>query len=309
MNETLLKRLKYGFGLAGLAILVAYKSCPGSCQYLSGTLLNIDLTLAGAALMLGYLVLLLGKKELWAGRLIALALGGEVFLIGYQVVNQVFCPYCLGFAATISVLFLLHFRRIRRWLTAILIISGFALFLLGFTGQLFPSYAAQSEPRQLLLPSYGEGPVEVRLYTDYFCGPCQALEKQLVNILPGLVESGKVRLTLVDTPMHKYSGLYAQYFLYALAQRENSFAAAYPIKKLLYKAAEEEIYGEEALKHFLAFSGIEFADIDLMPTLTEYSRLIKEDKVNSTPRMVVVNNGGKESFSGAQEIVTKLKSI
>lgn len=308
MNETTGKWLKWSFGLTGLAILVAYKSCPGSCQYLSGTLLNIDLTLAGAALMLGYLALLLLKKELWSFRLIALALGGEVFLIGYQIVNQVFCPYCLGFAATVIVLFLLHFRQLRRWLTAILIVSGFALFLLGFSGQLLPTYAAQPEP-QLLLPSYGNGPIEVRLYTDYFCGPCQALEKELVNILPGLVESGKVRLTLIDTPMYKYSGVYARYFLYALAQQENSFAKAYPLKKLLFQAAEAEIYGEEALKHYLAFSGIQFADIDLLPTLTEYSRLIKEDRVNTTPRMVLVKNGTKESFSGAQEIFTQLKGL
>ena len=308
MNEKIGKGLKYLLGLAGLAILIIYKSCPGSCQYISGTLLNIDLSLAGAVLMLSYLVLLLFKKELWAFRLIALALGGEVFLIGYQVVNQVFCPYCLSFSAAVIVLFLLHLRQARRLLTGILVISGFVIFLLGFSGQLFPSYAAQPE-QQLLLPSYGEGPVEVRLYTDYFCGPCQALEKDLVNVLPRLVNGGKVKLTLVDTPMYKYSGLYARYFLYALAQRENCFEQAYTIKKLLFKAAKKNVYGEEALKNYLAFSGIEFADTDMLLTLKKYSRLIKEDRVNSTPRMVVVKNGEKESFSGARDIYQHLNKL
>lgn len=301
--------LKYLLAIAGIAILIVYKTCPGSCSFLSGTLAGIDLTVFGVLLMVGYAGLLMMKQETWAFRLLAMAIGGEFFLIGYQCVNQVFCPYCLGYAAIVILLFLLHFEQVRKWMTAALVLAGFSLFLIGFSGQLFPSYAAETPPQIELMPAYGDGAIEVRLYTDYFCGPCQALEKELDALLPQLIQNEKLKIVFVDTPMYKYSGLYARYFLYALAGSQNNFERSRKLKQLFFKAAKEEVYGEAALKNYLAFSGIEYVDVDLMPTLTEYSRLIKEDRINATPRMVVVNNGEKESYSGAKDIFEKLKVL
>ncbi len=249
------------------------------------------------------------EKDVWAFRLLSMALGGEFFLIGYQCVNQVFCPYCLGYAAIVILLFLLHLERVRKWMTAALVLSGFVLFLIGFSGQLFPSYAAEMPPQVELMPAYGTGSIEVRLYTDYFCGPCQALEGKLNALLPQLMQNKKLKIVFVDTPMYKYSGLYARYFLYSLAVSQNSFEQSHKLKQLFFKAAKEEVYGEEALKNYLAFSGVEYVAVDLMPTLTEYFRLIQEDKVNSTPRMVVVTDDGKESYSGEKDIFERLKVL
>ena len=286
MNKDLNRCLRCLLGLSGLIILAVYKTCPGSCSSLSGSLASIDLTFVGAALMVAYLIFLLLKFDVWAFRLIALACGGEVFLIGYQLVNQVFCLYCLCFAAAVFALFLMHLKQARRVLTAGLLIGGFVLFLVGFSGRIFPAYGGQQAMEEQLVPSYGEGNVEFRLYTDYFCWPCRAMEKELDILLPKLLESGKVRITFVDTPIHSQTGTYARYFLYALKEQGNDFAAALELRKLLFRAAEEKIEDEQELQGFLASAGVDYEPFDLMPTLREYSRLINDDRVASTPRMV-----------------------
>ena len=52
-------------------------------------------------------------------------------------------------------------------------VSGlFTMILTGLIVAGIGSTAEQDPP----FPSYGSGPVEVRLYTDYFCPPCRAME-------------------------------------------------------------------------------------------------------------------------------------
>ncbi|MBS0012463.1 MAG: thioredoxin family protein, partial [Desulfobacterales bacterium] len=60
----------------------------------------------------------------------------------------------------------------------------------------------------------GDGPVEIVLFTDYFCPPCKDIEPYLENTLPELVSSG-VKVTFVDAAFSRKSSLYARYFLYA----------------------------------------------------------------------------------------------
>lgn len=301
--------LKYLLPAVGLAILVAYKLCPGECAYLTGQFIGIDLTIMGGGLMVTYLVLLLTQQQQWAFRLMALATGGEVFLIGYQVVNQVFCPYCLGFAAVVIVLFALHIPQMKKILTPILMVLGFVALMIGFTGQLFPAYSASGPSMMKLMPEYGDGPVEVRLYTDYFCGPCNALEQELESMLPQLMAGNKVKLVLVDTPMYKYSSLYARSFLTSLAAAGNSFEEARKLKKIHFNAAQKKVHGESELKSYLEKAGVKQLEIDVMPVFQRYSEMLKEDHVNSTPRMVVIKNGQKESFRGSGNIYQQLKKM
>ena len=49
------------------------------------------------------------------------------------------------------------------------VVLGFLLCFLFFKGAATPVYADE-----VLLPTFGKGRVQVRLYTDYFCGPCSA---------------------------------------------------------------------------------------------------------------------------------------
>src|SRR3989339_1345232 len=78
-----------------------------------------------------------------------------------------------------------------------------------------------AEVRNPPFPSYGSGPVEVRIYSDYFCPPCRAMEQAVDPILKDLLKKKVIRLTLVDTPFHPHTALYAKYFLYALKKNND----------------------------------------------------------------------------------------
>ena len=66
-----------------------------------------------------------------------------------------------------------------------------------------------------LVPSYGKGPYEVIIFTDYFCPGCQDLEADLYPLLDQLLAEGSVRIIFVDAPVNTFTQLYARYFLFA----------------------------------------------------------------------------------------------
>ena len=51
-----------------------------------------------------------------------------------------------------------------------------------------------------VLPTFGQGEIQVILYTDYFCPPCRSMEPDVEPILKDLMKTGKINLTFVDTP-------------------------------------------------------------------------------------------------------------
>jgi hypothetical protein len=128
--------------LACLAIglEIYYSICAGSCSYLRGTLLGIDLQYVGMAYMAFIILLSLFRKDMLLIILISAGVGIEFYLIGFQVWYDTYCPYCLAFAAIVFVLFILNFRRDRKALCAISMAAALILFSLFFKGSLTPSY-------------------------------------------------------------------------------------------------------------------------------------------------------------------------
>ncbi len=72
---------------------------------------------------------------------------------------------------------------------------------------------------ETVVPAFGEGKINVRLYTDYFCPPCKDMEPDIEPVLAELVREKIIRLTFVDTPFYRSSSLYARYFLYAMNEK------------------------------------------------------------------------------------------
>ncbi len=128
--------------LACLAIglEIYYSICGGSCSYLKGTLLGIDLQYIGMAYMACIILLSLLKTDMPLVAFISAGVGIEFYLIGFQVWYRTYCPYCLGFAAIVFALFVLNFRRDRKALCAMTVAAALILFSLFFKGSLVPSY-------------------------------------------------------------------------------------------------------------------------------------------------------------------------
>jgi uncharacterized membrane protein len=281
--------------LTGIAITVAYAFCLGACSYLKGDVLGIDLKYLGIFYMVIVLLLAWSRKPFLCLLLLAFGAGGEIFLIGYQVHSGVYCPYCLAFGATILLALAVNFERNRKTLAALAVAAGLLFFLLFFSGSATPAYAADA-----VLPAFGRGPVEVRLYTDYFCGPCAAEESEVIALISELVGKNLIHVLFIDTPVHPETVLFAGYFLAAL-NAKNYFPQAV--------VARKEIKEKEALEAFLKTKGVVFQPYDTAPVFKIFGNYLKEDRIRSTPSCVILGPQGKKTLTGKDEILKGLRGL
>jgi protein-disulfide isomerase len=79
---------------------------------------------------------------------------------------------------------------------------------------------------------YGTGPVEVLVFTDYYCHPCQGVEPYLEGALTRLLDLG-AKISFVDKPIHRATPIYSIYFLYA-AKKAANFDEVLRIRRLLF---------------------------------------------------------------------------
>jgi uncharacterized membrane protein len=68
-------------------------------------------------------------------------MGVEFFLVGYQVVHNTYCPYCLIFAAIIFIQFLMNMDWSKKFFSVIFMVLGFLSFLVFFQGSSFPDWS------------------------------------------------------------------------------------------------------------------------------------------------------------------------
>jgi len=195
------------------------------------------------------------------------------------------------------------FDRALRGLSVPVAGSVLFLFLLIVSGPAAPLSAA--EPA---LPTFGGGAVEVRVYTDYFCGPCGAEEREVMAIVTELVAKNQIRVVFIDTPIFPETVLYAEYFLAALnAKRELGQAVA--ARAALFAAAGLKIGDKGKLESFLAKKGLEIRPFDTDPVFAMYSKYIKEDRINSTPTVVIVGPRGKQVLGNKEQILKALSDL
>ena len=181
--------------------------------------------------------------------------------------------------------------------------AGLLLFLLIVTGATVSLPAA--EP---LLPAFGGGAVEVRVYTDYFCGPCRAEEQEVMAAIEELVAKNRIRVIFIDTPLYPETVLYAGYFLAAVnAKRE--FGQATAARVVLFEAAGLQIREKGELETFLKKKGVEIRPFDTVPVFKIFSNYIKEDRINSTPTVVILGPQGKQSLGNKEQILKALSGL
>lgn len=157
--------------------------------------------------------------------------------------------------------------------------------------------------------AYGSGPIQVRLYSDYFCPPCRALEPAVEPLLKNLLKKNSIHLIFVDVPFHKASALYARYFIYALAKK-NDADHAMRVRNILFEAASrKDISTKEQIEQAFKKNGIAYAVVDPRESFERFNAMIKEDKVNATPTCVIITGGKKEKYVGMPDILNALMTL
>ena len=153
---------------------------------------------------------------------------------------------------------------------AVKLILSIILFLFIF------AIAETVSAQEMSLFSFGKGKIQVRLYADYFCGPCSNLEPKIEYLISDLVKRNIITITFIDVPFHKYSSLYAKYFLYILNDKKE-IGHALKARDALFEAAKIPIDEEEKLEAFLQKKGFKFKIFDTKPVFAILQNYIRED--------------------------------
>lgn len=150
--------------------------------------------------------------------------------------------------------------------------------------------------------SWGSGPIEVFIFSDYFCPPCQTIEPYLENALLDLHRSG-VKVTLVDKPIYAKSPMYSQYFFYA-AKAAKSFDEVLRIRRVLFDIAKTKaVDSERELMQKLKENNIKLVLMEIKPIFDRWAELIERFGVKSTPTCIVKQPGQKTMiYTGSREI-------
>lgn len=150
--------------------------------------------------------------------------------------------------------------------------------------------------------SYGKGPYELIIFTDYFCAPCQKAERELDPVLEEIIERG-VKITMVDFPLYKLTPLYARHFLYAVNASSNYKEALRARRLLNDRASRMGALTAEHLERDFKNAGIAIKPYDTKTSLSAYSRLIKKYEVRSTPTFVFVYSPTDiRKYSGSEPV-------
>lgn len=163
--------------IAGIATMIYYASCDTACSYLRGDLLGIDLKYIGIAYMAMIIILALFRQADLIRMLVAAGIGVEVFLVSFQVTEDVFCPFCLTFGILVLCMYFVNYERsagMNHWYQKLIYMFGdakfpfiqnqsiplLAMMIVGylfvcftFSGSATPSYAEDYAG----VPSYGNG--------------------------------------------------------------------------------------------------------------------------------------------------------
>jgi uncharacterized membrane protein len=289
--------------LVGIVIVLLYMICDESCAYLEGYIFGLPLHYAGIFYMGIVLITYLLKKRESFLLLLSAGLGAELRLFGFQIQNEVYCPYCLSFGAVILLLFLLNFEKSKKLFIGVSLVLGLILFTIFFNGSATPAYADD-----IVMPSFGNGKIQVRLYTDYFCNPCEALEPKIEPVVVNLVKEETITITFIDTPIHPQTTLYAKYFLYIVHENKD-FKHALRARAVLFEAAKKKIKDSMALETFIKEKGIKFKPFDLKATFDIFNECLKKDKIKATPTCVIYKDGKRDEFTGLPLILEALKRL
>jgi protein-disulfide isomerase len=164
-------------------------------------------------------------------------------------------------------------------------------------------------------PTLGSGKVKVRMYEDYFCGPCRALEPKVGPIIADLVKRNAATVTFVDGPFHKYSALYSKYFLFACREKKDA-ESLLRARSVLFEASQQRtkegmpvITDQEKLEEYLTKNGVKFKPFDVKPVFVAMEKLLTEDKITETPMCVIINGDKREVLRGGPEIIRGLTGI
>ena len=302
------------FPALALITIIIGRICKESCVFIHGDILGVDLEIFG---IFFYSLLLLSvilykkispkdcvMKAITA--MVSMGAGAEFILIKFQVQNNIYCPKCLISGFFFLAMFFIVARHIKTWVVILLILFGAIFTSFTFSGSVIPSYA-----KEIQYPGFGNenSQTEIIIYSDYFCPACRKADEQINKTLRNVKDKVKVRF--VDVPLHAGSLEYAEVFLYTWFESGNNIEKAIRVRDILFNAAENKTDKSGVLK-ILNSQGIPFkvnSEKAREIFRSFYNPLMKIDKINKTPTMVIAKGNNRKTYMGMAEILKALEDV
>jgi len=122
--------------LCGIIAMYLYRFCSTSCSNLKGTVFGIPLELIGVIYAFTIILLVSIPQKITTytiiQALLSFIIGGEFYLMGYQVLHNTYCEYCIAYGISAILAFIVNFqtKKIMFYLLfAILGFIGLSIFL------------------------------------------------------------------------------------------------------------------------------------------------------------------------------------
>ncbi|OGW46569.1 MAG: hypothetical protein A2Y66_05505 [Nitrospirae bacterium RBG_13_41_22] len=302
------------FPALALITIIIGRICKESCVFIHGDILGVDLEIFGiffySLLLLSVILYKKISPKDWVMKaitaMVSMGAGAEFILIKFQVQNNIYCPKCLISGFFFLAMFFIVARHIKTWVVILLILFGAIFTSFTFSGSVIPSYA-----KEIQYPGFGNenSQTEIIIYSDYFCPACRKADEQINKTLRNVKDKVKVRF--VDVPLHAGSLEYAEVFLYTWFESGNNIEKAIRVRDILFNAAENKTDKSGVLK-ILNSQGIPFkVDSEKAREIFRsfYNPLMKIDKINKTPTMVIAKGNNRKTYMGMAEILKALEEV
>ncbi len=154
--------------LAGIGIMAFYAVCDTACSYLRGDIFGLDLKYVGVLFMAVLIALSFFHQADMLRMFVAAGIGVEIYLVAFQIEENIFCPFCLAFGVLVILMYIVNYERrslSNKWLHTLLyafgdakipfsgdrrhpvliwMIAGYLFVSLSFTGSAIPLYAVDA---------------------------------------------------------------------------------------------------------------------------------------------------------------------
>ena len=117
--------------LAGIGIMSFYAICDTACSYLRGDIFGFDLKYVGVLFMALLIGLAFFHQADVIRMFVSAGLGVEVYLVAFQIEENIFCPFCLAFGVLVIIMYVINYERhslSNQWLHTLLYAFGDARF-------------------------------------------------------------------------------------------------------------------------------------------------------------------------------------
>ncbi|CRX38489.1 thioredoxin domain-containing protein [Estrella lausannensis] len=264
-----------------------------------------------------------------ASLMIAASVGAEAwFLYVQKVLIGGFCPICVSIAFSIFVAGMAYFIRFVKesiqssnegsMHTWIKIFPSMGTIFLGFlaafigVSKINPLEAKQVSLKESIRFGSNEGPIEVYVFTDWFCPACRRVEPVFEAMIPDLKD--KAPVFFVDATVHPESLNFTPYNLSFMINNKNDY---FKLRKALEQLADKndspsDTDIQEAINpHGVQLKELAYSDVALGVKL--FKKLVKQFDITQTPTVVIVNMDSKKGkkLSGYGEITKEnvLKAV